>query len=43
MMHYAHDSLLKSFNTTGDIFVALPAGSGCTGAIQKAILMLKTI
>ena len=42
-MHYAHDSLLRSFNTNGQQYVALPAGSGCTGAIEKAIRMLKTI
>ena len=33
MMHYAHTSLLKSFNADPDLFVALPTGSGSTGAI----------
>lgn len=43
MMHYAHDSLLNSFSANKDDFVALPTGSGSTGAIEKAIKMIKSL
>lgn len=43
MMHYAHDSLLKSFSACKDDFVALPTGSGSTGAIEKAIKFIKSL
>ena len=40
-MNYAQKSLLKSFSANGDEYVALPTGSGCTGAIEKTIRILK--
>ena len=40
-MHYAHDSLLRSFNADPELFVALPTGSGSTGAIEKAMKITK--
>jgi selenocysteine lyase/cysteine desulfurase len=43
MMHYAQDSLLRSFSADSELFVALPTGSGSTGAIEKAIKMLKEL
>ena len=43
MMHYAHDSLLNSFSANKEDFVALPTGSGSTGAIEKAIKMIKSL
>jgi selenocysteine lyase/cysteine desulfurase len=43
MMHYAHDSLLRSFSASKEDFVALPTGSGSTGAIEKAIKILKSL
>ncbi len=33
MMHYSQKSLLKSFSADPDLYVALPTGSGSTGAI----------
>lgn len=42
-MHYAQDSLLKSFSVDTKEYVALPAGSGSTGAIEKCMKMLKSI
>ena len=32
-MNYAQKSLLRSFSANDDDYVALPTGSGCTGAI----------
>lgn len=43
MMHYAHDSLLNSFSANKEDFVALPTGSGSTGAIEKAIKLIKSL
>ena len=43
MMHYAHDSLLKSFNASPEEYVVLPTGSGSTGAIEKAVRILKNL
>jgi hypothetical protein len=43
MMHYAHDSLLNSFSASKEDFVALPTGSGSTGAIEKAIKLIKSL
>ena len=43
MMQYSQKSLLKSFGVEPDIYVALPTGSGSTGAIEKAIKMLKSV
>lgn len=43
LMHYAQDSLLKSFSVDTKNYVALPAGSGSTGAIEKCMKMLKSI
>lgn len=43
MMHYAHESLLNSFNASMEEFVALPTGSGSTGAIEKAIKIIKSL
>ena len=43
MMKYAHDSLLKSFSANSEEFVALPTGSGSTGAIEKTLKILKSI
>lgn len=40
-MHYAHDSLLRSFSADPEIYVALPTGSGSTGAIEKAMKIIK--
>lgn len=42
-MHYAHDSLLRSFSASDEDYVALPTGSGSTGAIEKTIKILKSI
>ena len=39
-MHYAQDSLLDSFNCSHEEFVALPTGSGSTGAIEKAMKII---
>ncbi len=33
LMHYARDSLLKSFSASGEKYVVLPTGGGSTGAI----------
>ena len=41
MMHYARDSLLKSFSASPSEYVVLPAGSGSTGAIEKTVRVLK--
>jgi selenocysteine lyase/cysteine desulfurase len=43
MMHYAHNSLLRSFSACSEDYVALPTGSGSTGAIEKAIKIIKSI
>lgn len=43
MMHYAHDSLLASFSADKEKFVALPTGSGSTGAIEKATKIIKSL
>ena len=43
MIHYAQDSLLRSFSADPNLYVALPTGSGSTGAIEKAIKMLKNV
>jgi len=43
MMNYSHKSLLKSFSASPEVYVALPTGSGCTGAIEKAVRMLKSV
>lgn len=43
MMHYAHDSLLKSFSADHEEYVALPTGSGSTGAIEKAMRIVKSL
>lgn len=40
-MKYAKNSLLKSFNAPEDEYVTLPTGAGSTGAIEKAVLLLK--
>ena len=40
-MNYAQNSLLNSFSADAKDYVALPAGSGCTGAIEKTIRILK--
>lgn len=42
-MHYARDSLLKSFSAPHDKFVVLPTGGGSTGAIEKAVHFLKSL
>ena len=42
-MHYSQKSLLKSFSADPEIYVALPTGSGSTGAIEKAIKMIKSV
>lgn len=42
-MHYAHDSLLRSFSASTEDYVALPTGSGSTGAIEKTIKILKSL
>lgn len=41
MMHWAELSLLKSFSANPEVYVALPTGSGSTGAIEKAMKILK--
>lgn len=41
MMKYARDSLLKNFNASPEEYVVLPTGAGSTGAIEKAVLLLK--
>ena len=43
MMHYSQNSLLKSFSANPNLYVALPTGSGSTGAIEKAIKMVKSV
>jgi selenocysteine lyase/cysteine desulfurase len=40
-MHYARDSLLKSFGTSTLTYCVLPTGGGSTGAIEKAVHFLK--
>jgi len=41
MMNYSQNSLLRSFSANPFDFLALPAGSGCTGAIEKTIRILQ--
>ena len=43
MMHYAHKSMLKSFSADPEKYIVLPTGSGSTGAIEKAIKMIKMV
>lgn len=43
MMNYSQRSLLNSFSANPGVYVALPTGSGSTGAIEKAIKMLKSV
>ncbi len=43
MMHYARDSLLRSFSANFEEYVALPTGSGSTGAIEKAMRIVKSL
>ena len=43
MMHYARDSLLRSFSAKAEDFVVLPTGNGSTGAIEKAVRILKNL
>lgn len=43
MMHYAHDSLLRSFNADPSKYVVLPTGSGSTGAIEKSVRILASL
>lgn len=40
MMHYAQESLLKSFSADKEEFMAIPTGSGSTGAIEKAMKIM---
>lgn len=42
-MFYAHDSLLNCFSASKEEYVALPTGSGSTGAIEKAIKIIKSL
>ena len=42
-MHEAQDILLKSMKVTAEHFVALPTGSGATGAIEKAIKLIQNM
>jgi selenocysteine lyase/cysteine desulfurase len=41
MMHTAQEILLNAFSAHPEKFVALPIGSGSTGAIEKTIKLLK--
>jgi len=41
MMHTSQKILLNVFSAHPDEFVALPIGSGSTGAIEKTIKLLK--
>ena len=43
MMHYAHDSILRSFSADPDRYVCLPTGSGSTGAIEKTMKIMKSL
>lgn len=43
MMHYAHDSLLRSFSANAEQYVALPTGSGSTGAVEKTIRVITAL
>lgn len=43
MMNYAQLSLLQSFEADPKDFVALPTGSGSTGAIEKTLKILKSL
>ena len=40
-MHQAQKILLSCLNAPIDKYVALPVGSGCTGAIEKALKILE--
>lgn len=40
-MHYARDSLLRSFNAPTGQYIVLPTGGGSTGAIEKTVQLLK--
>lgn len=42
-MHQAMLILLKCFNANQEDYLAIPAGSGSTGAIEKTIKVLKDI
>jgi selenocysteine lyase/cysteine desulfurase len=41
MMNYAQSSLLRSFSANPSDFLALPVGSGSTGAIEKTVRILQ--
>jgi len=41
MMYFSQSSILRSFSANPFDFLALPTGSGCTGAIEKAIRILQ--
>ena len=43
MMDYALVSLLRSFSADDKKYVALPTGSGCTGATEKALQIIKAL
>lgn len=41
MVHYAQSSLLKSFSADEKDYIAVPAGSGATGAMRHTIQLLR--
>ena len=43
MMHEAQMMILRCFNASIKSFVAIPVGSGSTGAIQKTLQILEPI
>lgn len=43
MMEYSQQSILSSFEAKPEEFVALPTGSGSTGAIEKTLRILKSL
>lgn len=42
-MHYSQESLLRSLRASPNKFIAIPTGSGSTGALKHAIEILKSL
>lgn len=42
-MSYSEKSLLKSFHASENKYIALPAGSGASGAIEKAFKIINML
>ena len=42
-MHYSQLSLLNNFGASAEKYIAIPAGSGSTGALKHAISVLQNL